>query len=84
MNINYQLPDDLHRALKIRAAEEGITLKALIIRLLSEGLVQWVLDEALFSSDAGEREETECDGSSSCPASVHIHGCFAGKRHDHR
>jgi hypothetical protein len=28
--------------------------------------------------------ETECDGSSSCPASVHIHGCFAGKRHDHR
>jgi hypothetical protein len=59
MNINYQLPDDLHRALKIRAAEEGITLKALIIRLLSEGLVQWVLDEALFSSDAGEREETE-------------------------
>lgn len=32
------LPDDLHRLLKIRAAEEGVTLKELIIRLLSEGL----------------------------------------------
>lgn len=38
MKINYELPDDLHRLLKIRAAEEGITLKELIIRLLSEGL----------------------------------------------
>lgn len=34
MNINYELPDDLHRALKIRAAEEGVTLKELIIRTL--------------------------------------------------
>jgi plasmid stability protein len=60
MNVNYQFPDDLHRALKIRAAEEGITLKALIIRLLSEGLVQWVLeDEALFSSDAGVMNDLE-------------------------
>lgn len=38
MKINYELPDDLHRALKIRAAEEGVTLKELIIRLLTEGL----------------------------------------------
>lgn len=38
MNINYELPDDLHRALKIRAAELGITLKELIIRLLEDGL----------------------------------------------
>lgn len=38
MNINYTIPDDLHRALKIRAAEEGVTLKELIIRLLTEGL----------------------------------------------
>lgn len=36
--IHYELPDDLHRALKVRAAQEGITLKALIIRLLSEGV----------------------------------------------
>ena len=35
MNVNYEIPDDLHRALKVRAAEEGVTLKALIIRLLS-------------------------------------------------
>lgn len=38
MNINYTIPDDLHRALKIRAAEEGVTLKELIIQLLTEGL----------------------------------------------
>jgi plasmid stability protein len=36
--IHYELPDDLHRALKIRAAEEGVTLKALIIRFLELGL----------------------------------------------
>ena len=33
--INYELPDELHRALKIRAAELGMTLKDLIIELLS-------------------------------------------------
>jgi plasmid stability protein len=38
MNVNYDIPDDLHRLLKIRAAEEGVTLKDLIIRLLTEGL----------------------------------------------
>lgn len=38
MIIHYEIPDDLHRALKIRAAEEGITLKALIVRYLTEGL----------------------------------------------
>jgi predicted HicB family RNase H-like nuclease len=38
MNINYQIPDDLHRALKIQAAEEGVTLNELIVRLLTEGL----------------------------------------------
>lgn len=37
-NINYELPEDLHKALKIRAAQEGITLKDLIVRLLREGL----------------------------------------------
>jgi plasmid stability protein len=36
--IHYELPDDLHRALKIRAAQESITLKALIIRYLELGL----------------------------------------------
>lgn len=40
MNINYTIPDDLHRALKIRAAEDGVTLKELIIRLLTEGIQQ--------------------------------------------
>lgn len=38
MNVNYKIPDDLHRALKIRAAEEGVTLKDLIIRLLTEAV----------------------------------------------
>ena len=31
MNVNYEIPDDLHRALKIRAAEEGKTLKQVIL-----------------------------------------------------
>lgn len=38
VDVRYDLPDDLHRALKIRAAEEGVTLRALVIRLLTEGL----------------------------------------------
>lgn len=38
MTINYEIPDDLHRALKVRAAEEGVTLKQLIIELLRAGL----------------------------------------------
>ncbi len=33
-NINYSLDDDLHRALKVRAAQEGVTLKELIERIL--------------------------------------------------
>lgn len=36
--IHYEIPDELHRELKIRAAQEGTTLKALLIRLLEEGL----------------------------------------------
>jgi len=31
-------PDDLHRALKIKAAEMGTTIKALMIRYCEEGL----------------------------------------------
>ncbi len=37
-SINYEIPSDLHRALKVRAAQEGISLKDLIIRLLSAGV----------------------------------------------
>lgn len=33
-----EVPDDLHRALKIRAAEKGVSLKDLIIDLLTEAL----------------------------------------------
>ncbi len=33
-NLNYRIPDDLHRALKILCAQEGITLKTLIERML--------------------------------------------------
>lgn len=32
--IHYELPDDLHRALKIKAAEEGKTLKQVILDAL--------------------------------------------------
>lgn len=35
MNVNYEIPDDVHRALKVRAAQEGKTLKDLVIELLS-------------------------------------------------
>ena len=38
MNVNYEIPDELHRALKIRAAEVGLTLKDLIIQILTEAL----------------------------------------------
>lgn len=38
MNINYELPEDLHRALKVRAAEEGKTLKQVIL----DALRAWV------------------------------------------
>jgi len=31
-------PDDLHRRTKVQAAKEGITIKGLIIRLLTEYL----------------------------------------------
>ena len=31
-------PDDLHRALKVKAAETGTTIKGLIIRYCQEGL----------------------------------------------
>ena len=31
-------PQDLHRALRIRAAEEGTSIKAVIIRYCEEGL----------------------------------------------
>jgi plasmid stability protein len=40
VNINYELPAELHRALKIRAAERGITLKDLVVRYLTEGLAE--------------------------------------------
>lgn len=32
--LHYDIPDDLHRALKVRAAQEGKTLKALLIEIL--------------------------------------------------
>jgi predicted HicB family RNase H-like nuclease len=36
--IRYDIPEDLHRALKVRAAEKGVSLKDLIIQLLNEAL----------------------------------------------
>lgn len=40
MNINYTIPNDLHRALKIQAAREGLTLKELITQWLNDHLEQ--------------------------------------------
>ena len=38
-NINFRdVPEDLHRRAKARAAMEGVTLKQLILRLLEEYL----------------------------------------------
>jgi len=36
-NINITIPDDLHRNLKIRAATEGKSLKAILLEALSSG-----------------------------------------------
>lgn len=36
--IRYLIPDDLHRRLKVQAAEQGITVRELVIRLLAEGV----------------------------------------------
>ena len=38
MRINIELPEELHTALKVRAAVEGITLKQLIINILKTDL----------------------------------------------
>lgn len=38
MNINYELPDLLHKALKIEAARQGVTLKQLVIDALRLGI----------------------------------------------
>lgn len=35
-HINYDIPDDIHRKAKSRAAIEGITLKEYIIKALKE------------------------------------------------
>ena len=34
--LNYEIPDDLHRILKSEAAIRGLTLKAYIIQILRE------------------------------------------------
>ena len=38
MNLR-DIPDDLHKGLKIRAIEEGVTLRELVIRYCEQGLV---------------------------------------------
>ena len=35
-NINLEIPDDLHKALKIEAAMQDITLKEFIIKILDQ------------------------------------------------
>ena len=45
MRINIELPEELHTALKVRAAVEGITLKQLIINILKTDL--WLFYQAI-------------------------------------
>jgi len=36
--IRYEIPDAIHRALKARAAMEGVTIRELLTRLIAAGL----------------------------------------------
>jgi predicted HicB family RNase H-like nuclease len=38
MQINIKLPDELHKALKVKAATMGVPLKQLIIQLLTTNI----------------------------------------------
>lgn len=40
MNINYELPEMLHKALKIEAARQGVTLKQIVLDALRLGLAE--------------------------------------------
>jgi antitoxin FitA len=55
------VPDDLHRALKVRAARSGTTLSALLLAELHEIADKPTLDEWLAES---ERLEPVSDGES--------------------
>ena len=38
--IHYVIPDELHQALRVRAAQENVTIKELLIRFIREGLTR--------------------------------------------
>lgn len=40
VSINYAIPTDLHRAAKVAAAAEGITLREFIIRALEQAVAK--------------------------------------------
>lgn len=40
VSINYEIDDDLHRRAKIAAAEQGVTLKMLVIEALRQAVEQ--------------------------------------------
>lgn len=70
MNINYEIPEHLHRDLKVRAAQEGITLKALVIQALRSEvgpreMVAWCEvhgDHAIYQTEDGEQACPARDG----------------------
>ena len=37
VNVNIEIPDDLHKRLRLAAAMQGTTLKDLVTQLLSDG-----------------------------------------------
>jgi predicted HicB family RNase H-like nuclease len=36
VSMNYEIPDELHRAVKVLAAQRGMTVKALLIEALQQ------------------------------------------------
>lgn len=57
MRINIELPEELHTALKVRAAVEGITLKQLIINILKTDL--WLFYQTITKHPSQAAEDTQ-------------------------
>lgn len=70
MRTTLDLPDPLYRRLKLKAAQEGKTLKEVVVRLLEEGLARTPLAPGPFPKSrrragASRREPTPSAGTSS-------------------
>jgi hypothetical protein len=52
--INQEIPDELHRELRVEAAQRGTTLKDLVVQLLSEAMAR--RDETRTKTKAQRRQ----------------------------